>query len=62
MSDDAGVPRPRCRLCRGVIGVYEPLIVRVAGAGLRVTSLAAEPELDETEQECYHEACAAGRD
>jgi hypothetical protein len=46
----------RCRHCGDVIGVYEPMIVRVAGAA-RKTSRAVERESGAPAQECYHDAC-----
>lgn len=45
----------RCALCADVIGVYEPLVVR-EGSGARITSRAAEPQLDPV-WVCYHRKC-----
>jgi hypothetical protein len=51
-------PRPRCRHCGDVIGVYEPMIL-VSSEGGRETSLAAEPQLDATGCTCFHAPCFA---
>lgn len=50
-------PLPRCRLCRELIGVYEPMLIE-GPDGARVTSLAAEPDLDLQDLLCRHPACA----
>jgi hypothetical protein len=52
-----GTPaRSRCRHCGDVIGVYEPIVLRAA-TGDRRTSIAAEPELFPTSDDCFHQAC-----
>jgi hypothetical protein len=48
--------RLRCRHCEDVIGTYEPLVL-VTDSGHYHTSLAASPELYETEHVSYHGAC-----
>jgi len=48
--------RPRCVVCRDVIGVYEPL-VHVLGDLAWHTSRAAEPEVACAEGELYHTEC-----
>lgn len=48
---------PRCDLCDEVIGVYEPILVE-GPDGDRVTSLAADPELDVRGLLCRHPSCA----
>jgi hypothetical protein len=47
-----------CALCGDVIGTYEPLLV-VQEGGARETSYAAEPQIAQERQECYHWACYA---
>jgi hypothetical protein len=47
---------PRCRHCEDVIGVYEPMVVLADGRARR-TSRAAEQDLGEHMDECYHHAC-----
>jgi hypothetical protein len=50
-------PAPlRCRQCRDVIGVYEPLVV-VGLGGSRITSVAAEPGPFPVDSACFHAAC-----
>ena len=49
-------PKLRCVHCDEAIGVYEPLIVVVAGEA-RETSRAAEPDLLLESAEHYHRAC-----
>ena len=51
--------RLRCAGCGEVLGVYEPIVVR-DGAGLRETSIAAEPELRSSETALYHARCSPG--
>jgi len=46
-----------CSHCAGIIGAYEPLIVRVDGSD-RESSLAAEPALPLAGAEHLHAACA----
>ena len=46
-----------CSACSQIIGVYEPLVVRVHGEE-RSSSLAAEPELPLAGAEHLHLACA----
>lgn len=53
----ADLPRPRCRHCGDVIGVYEPVVVQTDD-GERQTSLAAEPGLSADER-CFHGECFA---
>jgi len=48
---------PRCRRCRDVIGVYEPMILLVDGRA-RETSRAAEPNVG-THGDGYHGSCYA---
>lgn len=48
--------RPLCVHCGERIGVYEPTICLLDGAGRR-TSLAAEPDLPERCERLYHAAC-----
>ena len=51
----------RCQLCREVIGVYEPLVVRVSDAS-RGSALAADPQLSATpEAAFFHRDCHAAR-
>jgi hypothetical protein len=49
---------PRCRRCRDVIGVYEPLVLLVDG-GLRETSRAADPDVTALDGDLYHRSCYA---
>ena len=59
MSDpevDPVVPRLRCRHCDDVIGAYEPMVLETPH-GPRHTSLAAEPDLYETDAACFHGGC-----
>ena len=51
----ADCPRPRCRHCCDVIGVYEPIVVQ-SDDGERRTSLAAEPGLS-ADDRCFHAEC-----
>jgi hypothetical protein len=46
----------RCFHCEDVIGVYEPLIA-VVGRWTCVTSKAAEPNIADQADECYHAVC-----
>lgn len=46
----------RCRRCDEPIGVYEPLAV-AGEEGIRITSRAAEPELDGDEAIYFHRDC-----
>jgi peptide subunit release factor RF-3 len=46
----------RCTHCGDVIGVYEPLIVRV-GDDVRETSRAADPEVPVPAAEHFHRDC-----
>jgi hypothetical protein len=46
----------RCRRCGELIGVYEPLAV-AGEEGIRITSRAAEPELDGREAIYFHRDC-----
>ena len=55
-SHAASPARLRCQHCGEVIGVYEPLVT-VGQGGWRVTSVAAEPNLDLAGAECFHAAC-----
>jgi hypothetical protein len=48
----------RCEHCGDVIGVYEPLVVRL-GDEIRETSRAAEPELPLAHAQHYHRECFA---
>jgi hypothetical protein len=48
--------RQLCGYCGDVIGVYEPLILRLPSEDHR-TSLLAEPDLFPTAHACYHELC-----
>jgi hypothetical protein len=50
--------RLRCSHCAGIIGAYEPLVVRL-GSSDRESSLAAEPELPLAGASHLHPACAA---
>jgi hypothetical protein len=50
--------RPRCVLCRDVIGVYEPLVHLLDDLAWR-TSLAAEPGVATAGGELYHADCYA---
>jgi len=50
----------RCQHCGDVIGVYEPLVVRLHG-DTRETSRAAEPGLAAGHGEQFHAACYAAR-
>lgn len=59
-QDEAGVSgyEPlHCSACSAIIGVYEPLVVRVRGED-RASSLAAEPALPLADAEHLHLACA----
>jgi hypothetical protein len=48
----------RCARCRGVIGVYEPIVHVVAGIAYK-TSRAAEPALRHAEAgSCFHLTCS----
>jgi hypothetical protein len=47
----------RCSACSAIIGVYEPLVVRVGGVD-RASSLAAEPALPQAGAEHLHLGCA----
>jgi hypothetical protein len=47
---------PRCRHCGDVIGIYEPVILRLPGGDHR-TSRLAEPDLFGDERDWYHELC-----
>jgi hypothetical protein len=47
-----------CEECGGVIGMYEPMVVRV-GEDVRETSAAAEPNVAELTGERFHRACFA---
>jgi len=47
----------RCSACSGIIGVYEPLVVRIRGED-RASSLAAEPALPLAGAEHFHLVCA----
>ena len=49
----------RCTACGEVIGVYEPVVVRI-DAVARETSIAAEPMLPIQGAEHYHAACFEG--
>ena len=49
-------PRLRCRHCRDVIGVYEPVVIETHG-GRHDTSLAAEPSLHGTDEPAFHSVC-----
>jgi hypothetical protein len=55
---DPIVPRLRCRHCEDVIGAYEPMVLETPH-GPRHTSLAAEPDLYETDAACFHRGCYA---
>jgi peptide subunit release factor RF-3 len=46
----------RCEQCGDVIGVYEPIVVRV-GDQVRETSRAAEPSLPLPRAEHFHRDC-----
>jgi hypothetical protein len=50
------VEAPHCRYCDDVIGVYEPVILRLPDGDLR-TSRLAEPDLFTSERDWYHEHC-----
>ena len=59
MSDsevDPVLPRLRCGRCEDVIGAYEPMVIETPH-GPRHTSLAAEPELYESDAPCFHHGC-----
>jgi hypothetical protein len=47
----------RCATCGDAIGTYEPIVVAPDGDE-RVTSLAREPELADSEHALRHKACA----
>ncbi len=49
----------RCKHCGDLIGVYEPLVV-CSESGARMTSRAAEPDLEATGATHYHRVCYAG--
>jgi len=49
----------RCTSCGDVVGTYEPAVL-VADDHARPTSIAAEPGLDSTAGDLYHEACFRG--
>jgi hypothetical protein len=51
-----GAPRPRCRYCGDVIGVYEPVILTLP-EGAHRTSRLAEPDLFTGDGDWYHELC-----
>ena len=57
-ADRSRLPRPRCRHCEDVIGVYEPMVLETH-LGRTDTSLAAEPWLYESDEPCFHRACYA---
>ncbi|MGH2834794.1 MAG: hypothetical protein ACRDK4_01370 [Solirubrobacteraceae bacterium] len=46
----------RCRRCDELIGVYEPLAV-ADEQGIRISSRAAEPELDDSRAIYFHRDC-----
>lgn len=48
----------QCQSCGGVIGVYEPLVLR-EGVDTRTTSRAAEPGLEAGGTAHYHRDCYA---
>ncbi len=54
----AGHQRLRCAICDDIIGVYEPITVRV-GLELRHTSVVNEPEVT-PEHGPMHRDCALG--
>ncbi len=49
--------RVECVVCRQVLGIYEPVVVRVSG-GYRRTSLAKEPALAADGVELFHPDCS----
>jgi hypothetical protein len=49
----------KCFVCGDALGVYEPVVVS-AGATMRTTSLAAEPELYFGSRTVVHRDCARG--
>jgi hypothetical protein len=60
-SPQAATSAPlRCRHCREVIGIYEPLLVLVEGQA-HETSRAAKPDAGANGEECYHHGCYANR-
>jgi hypothetical protein len=52
------LPRLHCRHCDAVIGVYEPMVIETP-QGPRHTSLAADPELYDSDDPCFHSSCFA---
>lgn len=50
--------RAACVVCRQVVGIYEPVLVRSAD-GYRRTSLVKEPALGSGGVELVHPACSA---
>lgn len=48
----------RCWHCEEVIGVYEPMVVFSDGEAHK-TSKAADPDIGEHGDECYHSSCYA---
>jgi hypothetical protein len=59
MGDDyqqRAVPRRDCLICGERLGVYEPLVHLTSGVP-RLTSLAAEPWVEETGDDLFHAAC-----
>lgn len=55
-AEGEGAGPPRCRHCGDVIGIYEPVIVRLPGGDQR-TSRLAEPHLFTGAGDWYHELC-----
>jgi hypothetical protein len=59
IDEEGGTMRPepapvRCALCRDVIGVYEPLVIR-RRSEVTLTSLAAEPDLRDADAHYHHD-------
>ncbi len=49
--------RVECSVCRQVVGIYEPVVIRTS-FGSRRSSLAREPSLGQTGEELLHLECA----
>ncbi len=49
--------RVECIVCRQVLGIYEPIVIRTS-FGSRRSSLAREPSLAQTGEELLHLDCA----
>jgi hypothetical protein len=56
-SRGEGAGRPSCRYCGDVIGIYEPVVLRLPSGTAHRTSRLAEPHLFTGDGEWYHELC-----